>query len=196
MNDHGRFATLMSTVCAAHRVEATEALLEAYWIALQGVSDDAFAIGAARAVRDCRWMPKPIELRELCGEETAEMRAVLAFEHVRRALFSPGTYASVRFDDPAITATIRALGGWVKLGQQSEDEFQKWTRKEFFRLYEAYSSSAAPLAGERDYLAGIAETTNAAAGREVAEPVLIRTRAVPEALPGAQQQQIGGERGA
>lgn len=171
MKDRRRFAVLMQAVCAAHRVEPTEALLEAYWLAGDGVADEDFARAAHRAIRDRVHMPKPAEMRELAGVETAALRAVRAFESLRAALSRFGVYRSVRFADPRIHATVRALGGWVSLGQQDAEEFQKWTRREFIRVYEALEGQR--LDGTPDHLPGLDETHNLARGFPVPTPVLV-----------------------
>ncbi len=168
-----RFVVMMQAICAVHRVEPTEALLRGYWMSLEDVQLKDFVVGARRAIRDCTFLPKPAELRKLCGEITAELRAVIAFDYVRRAIASPGTYVSVQFDDPTIHAVVRSLGGWPALGKLSVDEFEKWTRAEFLRLYQAYAGN--PPAELPDYLPGISETINAATGLAASQPVLIRT---------------------
>lgn len=175
MNDRKRFVVIMQALCAAHRVEPSEALLEAYWIGLSDLDAVDFEAGARRALRECVHMPKPRDLRDLSGVMTAESRALSAFDHVSRALGSIGTGRSVRFDDPVIHRVVRMLGGWVKLGQQDSEEFGKWTRKDFIKLYQAFE--ATPVDDQDlDYLPGHHETANAAAGHQVEPPVLVETR--------------------
>ena len=65
----------------------------------------------------------------------------MAFTDVERALSTCGYYNSPNFEDAAINATIRALGGWLRVCELQEEEFSKWYRKDFERLYVIYAET-------------------------------------------------------
>lgn len=64
-----------------------------------------------------------------------EERSLLAWDSVRKAISSAGSYYTVSFEDTIINATIRQMGGWVKLCDTPPKEL-KWTGKEFCKRYE------------------------------------------------------------
>jgi len=90
-------------------------------------------------------------IRELAGvQTTTEDAAVLAWDAVLKAIRQYGAYYSVQFEDPAISAAIDAMGGWVVLCNKTSEELLKWTPKEFQKIYRAMSNTsraAVPLVG-------------------------------------------------
>lgn len=97
-------------------------------------------------------------LRRLAGAETRPLpaiqdRGIVAWESVVFAIRRFGS-RSVDFDDKAINAAIRSLGGWLQLTQTPTDELHKWTRQQFIKAYTAFASAgvaarlARPLVGE------------------------------------------------
>ena len=69
------------------------------------------------------------------------------------AIREVGYYNTVAFDDPAITATVRNLGGWLRLCEMEVEEFEKWLRPNFERVYKGLrltgvsNEQASPLLG-------------------------------------------------
>jgi hypothetical protein len=49
------------------RTELTPTMLELYWMGLEDLEPPELGKAAARAMRECRFMPVPAELRELAG---------------------------------------------------------------------------------------------------------------------------------
>jgi hypothetical protein len=167
--DRARFATLMKALCAAKRIEATEALLMGYWIGCQGLTDEAFAQAIGRSLRETDKMPSPHELRRLGGEEQAETRAIHAWATVLRSISTVGAYQSVDFG-PLVNAVVRAMGGWVELCGRNGENLREWGRKDFEATYRRLAGSA--LIGEMGaHLGGICERTNKALGQA---PEIIR----------------------
>lgn len=160
--DRERFETLMQALCAAKRVEATEALLMGYWLGCQGLSDSDFTRAAERALRESDFMPSPHELRSLAGEEQVEAKAIHAWATVLRSIGAVGSYQSVDFG-PLVNAVVRAMGGWVELCGREGEELREWGRKEFETTYRKLSGSSY-LSEMGEHLAGICERTNKALG--------------------------------
>ncbi len=65
------------------------------------------------------FMPKVGEIRVRLG--SGEASAALAFEEVRALVASAGPYVEPPIEDPAIVATIQALGGWVEVNKAMPD---------------------------------------------------------------------------
>lgn len=160
--DRVRFTTLLQALCAAKRVEATEALQLGYWLGCQGLSDDDFTKAIERALRESNFMPSPHELRALAGEEQIETKAIHAWATVLRSIGAVGSYQSVDFG-PLVNAVIRSMGGWVELCGRDSEELREWGRKDFESTYKRLAGSA--YLGEMgEHLAGICERTNKALG--------------------------------
>lgn len=124
-----------------------------YVHALRDVDADAVEQAAAKAAQQCKFMPLPVELRELAGDARPEDRALLAWEVFASAVEGVGWYHSPDFDDPIINATVRSLGGWQKCCETPSSEFDKWLRKDFIATYTGYTrtgvseDAARPLVG-------------------------------------------------
>lgn len=184
-----RFVELLQAAAATFRVQTDEALFLGYEMALSDVPLADIEVGIRRAMRECQFMPSGAELRNLCGVQSVESRALLAWECVTRSVRSAGAYQSVSFDCPIITATIRLLGGWVALCDTPEgDEFDKWKRKEFERVYAelwrsgVFEDMARPLLG-------LVEQENAATGWQKETPAPLR---IESGLPVDQTKMLGG----
>lgn len=80
-----------------------------------------------------QFLPRPADVVKMIdgGSDDA---ALIAWHKVDRALRVVGPYATVVFDDPLIHHAIDALGGWVKLGHFTEEDW-KFQRQPFVTLY-------------------------------------------------------------
>lgn len=151
--DRPRFAAVLNLLASVYHREVTTLLLDGYWLALDDLPIGSVERGAASAMRECKFMPTPVELRELAGELRAADRAVLAWSAFERAVSAIGAYRSVDFDDPLANATVRHLGGWERVCGLTVSEFDTWLRKDFLRAYETFCrtgvspEAAAPLVG-------------------------------------------------
>lgn len=158
--DRPDFTVLIEAMAATlpPQKEVSRAMFMGYWLGLCDIALDAVRHGVERAIKTCKFMPSPAELRELSGEMKPEQRAIIAWDAFRKAMSSVGWYQSVEFDDPLIHATVRNLGGWCKVIERIEDEDQtdKWVRKDFERVYRAMAETgisedqARPLIGDAD----------------------------------------------
>ncbi len=147
------------------RQKITPITVRAYELGLSDLDIDAVKRGVMVAIRDCQFMPSVHELRKLSGAaETridAKDRPLLAWQAVRGAISKVGAYDSPAFDDAAINATIRELGGWPLLCDTPIDEMH-WLEKRFVATYSALCSVKLP-SDQTERLAGIIEISN---GRE------------------------------
>lgn len=154
--DRNRFKAALSMLCATFAREVTEALLDGFWYSLADLDIAMVEVGCRRALRDCKRMPMPAEIRELSGEEPVAAQAIRAWQTLRMGMRIHGAYASVNFDDKAINATVRNMGGWEQLCRTDIDE---WVRKDFERIYAIYARRSLG-AEESAPLVGIHERTN------------------------------------
>lgn len=173
--DRPRFLAALGALAVATGTPLDEARSRAYWMALDDLPIEAIERAVRSALRSARFFPRPVELREACGDIPPAGRAAIAFEAVRRAIREQGAYRSVAFDDPLVNATVRNLGGWPRLCGQTKDELDKWTRKDFERVYAALAAVPALEPQATAYLTGIHECNAAADGRAYSvAPVTVR----------------------
>lgn len=143
-------------LCEAFTRQASVVTFRAYQVGLDGLTAEQIGKAVAIALRSCKFMPSPAELRELAGEMKSEDRAVQAWIVFEKAVCTIGYVRGVDFDDPVVNATVRALGGWDRCCQQEGDEFDVFLRKRFLDTYASLSRSgvgeeqAAPLEGGFD----------------------------------------------
>lgn len=142
-SDKEQFATALSGMAEIFRSDLSAVALGGYWSALNDLTVAAFRKGVESCLRSCRFMPAPAEIRShSAGEPKA--KAVGAWETVIGAIRSHGGWASVIFDDRAITNAVLSLGGWKHLTGLGGDALHVWARKEFLNAYRP--STAEPLA--------------------------------------------------
>lgn len=190
-----RIACLTALAIAFNR-EVSEEFFMAYLdMGLTDVPTADLKTAVAKAVRVCKFMPTVAELRDLCGNavETDKDAAAKGWESLNRAVRRVGYYRSPNFIDPLVTATVRAMGGWLRIvncfdcedGEKASD-WETWTHKRFVEDYTRLArrgvsaDQTAPLLGSHD-------AQNIASGRfEAASPHVL-----PQALPAPQTQRIG-----
>jgi hypothetical protein len=160
-NERQQATEALAVLCAVFGVEATSARLAGYLMALDDIGAAGITEACRRAATASKFMPRPVELRELVQPSTKGLASVNAWSTVTGAMSSAGVYRSVRFADPAINATIRNMGGWVALCGVDSDELNRWKRKDFERIYGALSGSQLPPE-QTAHLPGISEAANGA----------------------------------
>lgn len=151
---------LIAALALAFGKESPTAMLLGYAMGLDDISTPDLKRAVQRAMKECKFMPVPMELRELAGIASGSHRAALAFDIFANAVSNHGGYASVTFDDPLINATVRNLGGWERCcnvgAEEDISKFDVWLRKEFERVYAGMcrsgvnASQCAPLIGMAD----------------------------------------------
>ncbi|GAG25741.1 unnamed protein product, partial [marine sediment metagenome] len=126
-----------AAICAISELLSTkplsDSLVDMYVSALDDLSAAEVEKAAHVAMRTLKFMPRPVELRELAGrgQPNLEDRALLAWGAVLRAINDgANSYDHVDFDDRAINATIRGMGGWPELLERGGADFDVWARKE------------------------------------------------------------------
>lgn len=179
--DRQRFGIAIAAVAATFRSEATTAMIQGYWMGLQDLPVESVEQALAASLRTSRFMPTAAELRELAGVPSTEDSALLAWASLDRAVSEHGAYQSVDFEDKTINATVRHLGGWERICGLPAEEFDKWLKKEFLRVYEAFQRSG----GIRDLegsLGGIHDRENSALGMDRGRRPALIPRLVPDRL--------------
>lgn len=177
----------VSAMAEAFNRTTSKTTVNAYRMGLEGLTAEQVTSAAKRALRTCKFMPSPAEMRELSGELPPADRSVIAWTCIMRSRSKYGYYHSVNFDDPAINAAIRSMGGWERLATRFEEESEPFLKREFDRAYLTYAKRGVTV-GEGAPLIGYIDRENAATGYEPKPPVLIKTTLMPTPMIGAHTQ--------
>lgn len=171
--------------------QLSEPAVRLYLAAIRDIPADGIEKAAAEATSTLKFFPAPSELRELAGDARPEDRAALAWEAVLRAIPSVGGYRSPDFDDPLINATVRSMGGWVALCDQTIEQQDRFTRAQFLKTYAGLARTG--ISDELGApLIGIADKHNATHGmRHLHEAGVTVATGLPWA--GKQVKRLGGD---
>jgi hypothetical protein len=185
------FVTIIAALAATFGKEASEPLLTGYWMGLSDLELSALKTAATRAMREKKFMPTVAELRELAGDIGPEQRAVIAWDAVKSANREHSYAATVDFDDRAINAAIRNMGGWEQFTERIESD-EVWARKDFERIYQVYNRRGV-TASEGAALPGFHARVNAFNGHRegIPESVRIATTLSPTRLLGREHASPG-----
>lgn len=137
-----------------------------------------------------RFFPKPADVIALLDGDT-NSQALEAYQALDDALLRYGVYRSVRFADPALAATVKALGGWVEMEARWKDRAQEpYLRADFCKLYRVYTARALDPSSVPDHFPGLHELANSTKYPDhVPTPVLVGGR--PSlAIPTSQQKAL------
>ena len=137
MTDPERFRNAIQALADSYRQKSTPGMFHGYRLGLAGLSISDIERACALALQKCKFMPVPAELRELAGTggESYDSMAERAFHVLDKAVSQLGGDRSVNFHDGGINAAVRLLGGWQKCCDQPREEFEKWYRKDFLKIY-------------------------------------------------------------
>jgi hypothetical protein len=161
----------LELVFLAFNREATPEAVIGYSIGLEGMSGCEIVQACRLAMRECKFMPTPRELRDLAGKGNSDSRAILAWDCAVGAA-GYGPYKPVDFGDKLINATIRSLGGWPSFLSRLHGDEEKWCRQEFIKTYAAYQRQTPPEDSIRP-LPGLGEMTSVNGVLQKRRPIAI-----------------------
>lgn len=180
------FAAQMSLLSEYFNKPLSDALASIYYRALKGLTDDQMKSAVSAAVETKQFMPKVVELIELVQGKPEDI-SLAALERLDHAVRHAGKYRSVDFEDKAINATIRLMGGWPRLCETDEDEWRQFRSREFQRIYSSLSKRPVP-ADTGAPLVGIAEAENLKKGHDIEPPMRIERRRDLVLLPASNEE--------
>lgn len=175
------FTPAMGLLSAALARTIDRATLEAWFLILGDLTAEQLNAGIIRTLRTYEYagLPSPALIRRNCGAQSGgaqgtlavEDRSAVAWSAIKRAVARVGGYHSIDFDDPLITATVRALGGWERIcNTEAGEQFDVWLRRDFERLYASLQRTGID-ATETQPLPGLIDVMNAATGHDDRSPV-------------------------
>lgn len=172
-NDFDDFVDIIQAVSEQYGKRLSDSVIALYWQGLQDFDLVAVRDALGRHLRNTdtgQFMPKIADIIRMLQGSSLDS-ALSAWAKVDRAVRQVGPYETVVFDDPIIHRVLHDMGGWIGLGQKTEDEWP-FVAKEFENRYRGFKAR-----NERvEYpatLIGIAEAHNLKEGREIASPMLI-----------------------
>lgn len=158
------FASCIALLCASVGREMSAEQLRAWYGMLGDLSVEQLKAGIVATLRTYTFagFPPIGTIRQNSGVTSGRIdandRLLLAWQAVRAAISKVGAHDSPDFDDRAINATIRELGGWPLLCYTPSEEMQ-WLEKRFVAIYRAMCSVNLPD-DLTQRLAGITEIGN------------------------------------
>ncbi len=175
MRDRKLFNNFMAGLGEIFDKEMSEILLDIYWNALENFSDKQCKEAFNKAMIQCKFFPKPVEIIELIGDGPGKLedRAEYQASEVVWAVKHIGHYRSVQFSDLVTAAVIQqCYGGWIQLCSELNQDEEKWFRKDFVKYYRAYSNQGIAYNG---HLVGYIEAANITGGYDehIPEPLLV-----------------------
>lgn len=142
MTNHDRqaFGAAMFALGDTFNEPVTDIRIEAYFDALSDLEAPQVLVAAKRAIAECRYFPRPVELREMV-EGTADDAAEMAWNEMRALVRRVGYYGVPEFPDEATRrAAMELYGGWRALCSSLPCEGPEFlgARKAFIASYKAY----------------------------------------------------------
>ena len=155
-SERDKLIEMVGAIAEARRQPMSTTALHLYVMALDDLPFARVQAALLEANRVARFLPTPPELRELAGAGERQ-RIDRAWELVRRAIRQVGHYVTVDFQDPAINAVLRRMGGWPRVCGADSDWLEKAGGPDFARLY--VQECREPTIGiERGPLPGMSKT--------------------------------------
>jgi len=185
-SDKSRFGAILIGIADYYGKPLSPGVIALYWEGLKHFD--------LRAVEKALWehtqnpdtgqfMPKIADVVKMLQGRTTD-QAAIAWSKVDQAVRRVGTYRDVVFDDPIIHRVIDDMGGWIKLGTLTEDEWQ-FFGNQFRTRYQGYRIRN-EVPEYHPVLIGIANAQNGKNGIKGQEPILIGNEAK------AAQVRLGG----
>jgi hypothetical protein len=139
--DRPALARVLYTLGETFNETVSELRAEAYFDALSDLPVDAVLDAARRALRECRFFPRPVELREMV-HGSVEDRAELAWSAMLTQVRRVGYYGTPTWPDPETErAALELYGGWKALCENlpSEGAGRAYAAKQFKATFAAYA---------------------------------------------------------
>jgi hypothetical protein len=174
-SDKREFLELLTAVFQMYgKPDPSVQVVAMYFNGLGHITMDDFkkAMNVHSRDTDCgQYLPKVADiLRALQGSKGTQ--AEVAWSKLDKAIRTVGPHSSVVFDDRLIHAVVEDMGGWIKLGSTSSDEYP-FIHNQFVKRYSGYVNNPPDLVLPK--LIGESEHCNSSEGhaRHIAPPRLI-----------------------
>lgn len=161
----------ITTMFIAFRQPMDNPTLDVYVKALEAFPINRVTEAIATVLRTEQFLPSPGRILSLGGlVVSTDTRARIAFEALGKAVESQGRYKSIQFDDPILTQTVKAMGGWEAVCDEPADNWHVHFKRDFINEYKA---NCERRRGSNSVLLGEADRVNGGNGLERREAVKI-----------------------
>ncbi len=171
--DKRKFAEAMVVLSEYYGRPVSDGVIELYWQGLKGYDIGAITQAFTRHMHNPesgQFMPKIADVVRMLQGSTQDT-ALKAWSKVDQAVRRIGNYADVVFDDPLIHRVLHDMGGWIGIGQKTEDEWP-FVAREFENRYRGYRMRS-EVPEYPPVLIGIAGAHNRKGGHETQPPMLV-----------------------
>ena len=172
-NQFDEFMDILDIVYEQYGKPLSSGVKMLYWQGLKDISFDVIKQALFKHIRNTdsgMFMPKIADIIKMTQGSSLDA-AMQAWSKVDKAIRQKGPYVDVVFDDPLIHKVLHDMGGWIQLGNKTEEEWP-FVAKEFESRYRGFRArSEVP-----DYppvLTGIANAYNRSKGIELEPMVMI-----------------------
>ena len=135
-----KFANAFLTLCAVFEKEPSDVLTAAYYRAMATQSMAEIEHAITRAITECRFFPKPVELLELINAKPEDHALVIANEivsHLKR--YGSGVYPNLD-QHPIAKRLMETRWPYRRWASEVLESELKWWVKEFCEAYASYSA--------------------------------------------------------
>lgn len=141
------FSTGIEIIEATLNKEMTEKQIKVYYDLLKSLQFKQFILGLRNLFLERVYtnIPSPAEIYQYCTDTTKDSivnKAIIARNKFETGVRNCSAYDTVAFDDPVIHKIIVAAGGWIKVNKMDLDEYEKFCKFEFEKMYKAYSKNS------------------------------------------------------
>lgn len=107
-----------------------------YWIALRGLSVEAFTSAAERVLSSLKFFPRPVELLELASG-SRDQHCERAWFELLDALDAYSSHDEILIGDPVLAATIKSMGGLREIANMRTSDMHSFGRRRFDSTYQS-----------------------------------------------------------
>ena len=138
-SEFDEFSDRLLGVYELYEKPLSSSMIKVWWAALIQYDLAAIKEGLGRHVANTeagRFLPRPADIIRMMQGSTQDT-AQVAWAKVDSAVRHKGTYVDVVFDDPLIHRVLHDMGGWISLGNKTENEWP-FVAKEFENRYRGF----------------------------------------------------------
>jgi hypothetical protein len=136
-NECKDFVKILTAAGVIYNTEVDEQIFSIYWRILKKFSIEKLKDAFSKHFEASQFFPKPADIITII-EGGKDAKALKAWVKVVDKIKSEGAYSSVSFRDKKINATIKKMGGWVKLCAMTTRE-EAFKAIDFQKIYNLVS---------------------------------------------------------
>ena len=148
-NEQDKFKELIALMAENYNEEFTASKVKLWWGMFKPFSINVFesALYAHIGCPDAgMFSPKPANIMKFIkgttkqAEQDTGNKAEIAWSSIEGQVYSIGSYQSPKIEDRQAMASLKAMGGWMKLCGSTVDQLT-WKKKEFLGLYQTFEKT-------------------------------------------------------